>query len=513
MNRSLVSFLLGACALSTTYTAGRLIAPFYGFGPLLVSASLAVSFLALGAGFLLAAQRPGSRSPGDAHRPGTGAAALLVAAAWTILVPWLRVAALATFERFGLRAAAILGTVLFAGVPLAALGFGMGGSARPSVATDADRSGGAAIAAALFGAAIAAPVVVWLSVPLLGVSRTLFVVGAVEAIAAWLARSGARAGATAVPAVALLAISALSAGRFPAIARDAAHGLVEAREGPMLQYRVLDREDGRFLLADGGIESLVSAETRDALLRPAAALQVLDLFFAQPESALVLGLRGGAVAKQFARAGWKVRVVEPDPLAVRVASDHLSFHASEVRLAVEDVRAFCRRDTSHYPVVILDAFGASAIPFHLITREALATVAGRVAGDGTLALVLVTRGWNDPVICTLAAELHELFRSVLALPTGEPPDALGSVVMLASNRRLDLPDERLPQPTDFLINPDEHWAVVQMNHAWFNRFEPPVRGAVILTDDRNPIDLWSDPVQNAARAELHRSFADAPTSW
>ncbi|HUK63388.1 MAG TPA: hypothetical protein VLV15_08645, partial [Dongiaceae bacterium] len=64
-----------------------------------------------------------------------------------------------------------------------------------------------------------------------------------------------------------------------------------------------------------------------------------------------------------------------------------------------------------------------------------------------------------------------------------------------------------------LINPEEHWAVVQMNHAWFNRFVPRTEGAVTITDDRNPIDLWSDPVQRAARAELHASFARGPRSW
>jgi hypothetical protein len=116
------------------------------------------------------------------------------------------------------------------------------------------------------------------------------------------------------------------------------------------------------------------------------------------------------------------------------------------------------------------------------------------------------------VIATLAAELETRFRTVLALPTSEPPNAIGSVVLAASDRALDLPDERLPQPTDYFMNLEEHWAVVQMNHAWLNRFTPRTACAVILTDDRNPIDLWNDPVQRTARAELHRSFGKT-RSW
>jgi hypothetical protein len=163
--------------------------------------------------------------------------------------------------------------------------------------------------------------------------------------------------------------------------------------------------------------------------------------------------------------------------------------------------------------VIFDAYDRSAIPFHLITRECLASVANRVAEGGILALAVVTRGWNDPVVVSLAAMLRERFRHVIALPTSEPPDALGSIVLLASNRDLELPDERLPNPTDYFMDLEEHWRVMQMNHAWFNRFEPRTRGAVILTDDKNPIDLWSDPVERAARAELHQSFASGPHSW
>jgi spermidine synthase len=219
------------------------------------------------------------------------------------------------------------------------------------------------------------------------------------------------------------------------------------------------------------------------------------------------------VAKQFAREGWRVRVVEPDPMAARVATELLSFHATEVRLTIADARRFCRTTSGRYAAVIFDAFDRGSIPPHLITRECLASVADRVAPNGVLALAIVTRGWNDPVIVSLAAMLGERFHSVFALPTSEPPNALGSIVLLASNGSLDLPDERLPQPTDFLMNPDEHWAVVQMNHAWFNRFAPLTRGAVILTDDRNPIDVWSDPVQHAARVDLHRSFATPPKSW
>jgi hypothetical protein len=196
-----------------------------------------------------------------------------------------------------------------------------------------------------------------------------------------------------------------------------------------------------------------------------------------------------------------------------MAVKHLSFNTGEIPVTVEDVRRFCRRSTSHYPFVVLDAFGASAIPVHLITRESFQTIADRVSADGILAIVIAVPSWDDPLLGSIAAMLDRRFQTVLALPTSEPPTTLGSIVLLASNRKLEIPEERLPQPADYLISPEDHWAVVQMNHAWLNRFEPRTSGAVVLTDDWNPIDLWSDPVQRAARSELHQSFASGVRSW
>ena len=225
----------------------------------------------------------------------------------------------------------------------------------------------------------------------------------------------------------------------------------------------------------------------------------------------MLGLRGGALAKRFARGGWRVRVVEPDPLAVDVAAKHLFFQPTEVPVLVSDLRAGLRRESGRYPVVIVDAFDRGNLPPHLVTREFFAAVGSRLRPDGIVALSVLTTGWTDPVVGALAATLRQSFRTVLALPTSEPPNTLGSIVLLATNRDLSLPDERLPQPTDFLMNLEEHWKVVQMNHAWFNRYEPAA--ATPLTDDRNPADRWGDRIQHASRVELHQTFGRRWASW
>jgi hypothetical protein len=182
-------------------------------------------------------------------------------------------------------------------------------------------------------------------------------------------------------------------------------------------------------------------------------------------------------------------------------------------VTVEDLRVACRREHDRFPVVIVDAFAGGPMPYTLVTREFFAQVKQRLKPGGILGLAIASVGWTDPLVASLAATLRTSFHTVLALPTSEPPNTLGSIVLIASDRPLDLPDERLPQPTEFFMNLEEHWSVVQMNHAWFNRYEPEAAGAVVLTDDRAPIDGWTDRIQHASRLEVHEIFRKSGVGW
>jgi hypothetical protein len=65
---------------------------------------------------------------------------------------------------------------------------------------------------------------------------------------------------------------------------------------------------------------------------------------------------------------------------------------------------------------------------------------------------------------------------------------------------------------DFLHDDYLHFLSVQMNHAWDNRFEP-APGGLVLTDDRNPVDIWSERINLAARKELHALWKVPGSSW
>ena len=78
-------------------------------------------------------------------------------------------------------------------------------------------------------------------------------------------------------------------------------------------------------------------------------------------------------------------------------------------------------------------------------------------------------------------------------------------MLLAANRELELIEE-LPPTRDRFSN------AYPKNHAWDNRFEPELSGVSVLTDDLNPVDIWAERINLAARKNLHAYFEHG-SSW
>lgn len=143
----------------------------------------------------------------------------------------------------------------------------------------------------------------------------------------------------------------------------------------------------------------------------------------------------------------------------------------------------------------------------------------RVAASASMARTLsafllgaCALGWGDPLVNALATTLRTSFAHVVALPTSEPQNALGTVLLVASAQPLPLGDEQLPDPTTFFQNPDALWVVQQQLHAWLNRYEP-APGPRAITDDRSMVEVWADRVNHVARIELHTFFGPHGGSW
>ena len=153
------------------------------------------------------------------------------------------------------------------------------------------------------------------------------------------------------------------------------------------------------------------------------------------------------------------------------------------------------------------------MPFHLASTEFFAQMKSRMTNDGMVAVNVYDTSWDGPIVKAISVTLAVHFGEVQVLPTQEPPNTLGNLVVVAGDRPLTLADDALPRPEENLEDPYAHWLAVQMNHAWDNRFHPETTGAPVLTDDRNPIELWYGAVHVASRADLIAVFGDDALLW
>jgi spermidine synthase len=140
-------------------------------------------------------------------------------------------------------------------------------------------------------------------------------------------------------------------------------------------------------------------------------------------TALLLGLGPGLLAKEMAARGLSVTVAELEPKVASAAQAWFGLPAS-VRVVPGDARAFLRRDSGCYDLIVLDAYAGESAPWYLATAEALAQIKQRLAPGGRLLVNTVTTARADsPGLLRLEAELTRSFpevRVMLAQEKGEP---------------------------------------------------------------------------------------------
>jgi spermidine synthase len=170
-------------------------------------------------------------------------------------------------------------------------------------------------------------------------------------------------------------------------------------------------------------------------------------FAAKPDAkrVLVLGLGGGAVTKRVLHDFPDVHVdsVEIDPVVVDVARRYFGLPDDpRSRVFVQDARRFVQTSKDTYDIVVIDAYYADALPFHLTTEEFYREVKARLAPDGVVAM---------NVISAIEGDESKLFRSIyrtsgavwsglwvfrVNLGDGAPATAKSNLALLATDAPL-----------------------------------------------------------------------------
>lgn len=509
----LVVSISGAAVLALEILGTRILGPFYGVSIFLWSALITVTLAALSIGYFI-----GGRWADQAAKVDRLGLLLAGSGIWVILIPWLSKPILLLIEPMGLRLSVLVAAIILFFPPLTLLGMisPYAIKIKTTQLSEVGRSAGNLYAISTLASVIAALATGFWLIPNFGVQRLTLVIGMVLLMSAVLLmiwnRKSKLVSIGAMVVFALL--TGLSWKTFGEKSQPE-QGLVGIEQSPYGEIRVVDQDQIRYLLIDGAIHSIVKPtlfwEPQHGYV---VVMDINQHFFDRTGSMLLIGLGGGSIANSYSMAGWKVEAVEIDPVVTRVATKFFGFRSEDCQVFHADGREFLRSHHDRYDLVIMDAFGSGSIPFHLITRQCFELIRDHLQPNGVFAMNVQSIGWESKLVKAVAATLKSLFSEVMALPLHEPPNALGNVILIAANRILEFPDEYLGRPADYVdVDPYEHWKVVQRNHAWDNRFVPETTGAQILTDDRNPLDIWSEEINFRERKELHRFFGELGVSW
>ncbi|MFG1920754.1 fused MFS/spermidine synthase [Cryptosporangium sp. NPDC048952] len=256
------------------------------------------------------------------------------------------------------------------------------------------------------------------------------------------------------------------------------------------------RPDGRVLQLDTLRHSYVDLKDPTHLefeyLRVIAA--ATDVFRAQgaPVKALHLG-GGGLTLPRYLKAvrpGSDSLVYEIDAGVLKIDREQLGLREGDgIRTRVEDARVgLADQRADSYDLVVGDAFGGVAVPWHLTTRQVVAQVDRTLTPTGMYAVNLIDHG-SLLFVKAEVATIADVFPHVaLVAETAAFSGDGGNLVVLASAS---------PLPLDALKSALATKAPA-MNVISGNDLTGFVREAKVLTDDFAPVDQLVTPYRSAA---------------
>jgi spermidine synthase len=209
----------------------------------------------------------------------------------------------------------------------------------------------------------------------------------------------------------------------------------------------------------------------------------------QPIAALHIGGGGFSLPRYLAavRPGSFSRVLELDPTLVRIARTELGLRTgSDLQVRIGDARLHLADEPAHrYDLVIGDAFGGQAVPWHLTTTEFIGEIKRTLQPGGVYAINLI----DNPPLGFARAELATL-RAVFDYVTLIAPSqqvhgaAGGNFILVGSDEPLDV---EAIQRRNATRGDDD---LVIWRDADLDAF---IDGAPILTDDYAPVDQLLTP--------------------
>ena len=140
----------------------------------------------------------------------------------------------------------------------------------------------------------------------------------------------------------------------------------------------------------------------------------------------------------YGQLGDRFRFYEIDPNVVQIARSYFSYLAdcpAKVDIKIGDARLSMESEAPQgYDVLVLDAFNTTAMPVHLLTREAFEVYLKHLNPDGVIAVNVSSRHFDlFPVVTALARAVRHESGAVSARHKGGGLDAHSEWILMTGN--------------------------------------------------------------------------------
>ena len=503
----LTAALCGALIMVIEILGSRIIGPFYGVSLYVWTSLIAVTMIALAAGYAV-----GGRIADKYPTPSVLYGLIAGAGAFTLIIPFIQSEVLVACQPMGLRMGAFISATILFGPPLALLGcvspYVVRLAARET--KNLGRTVGSFYALSTLGSVGGTVATGFWLIGILGISSIMKLTGgALISIAIVYFVVFGRKKTAIAPAI-LLALVALPvdqivrAGVMPDGTKITVQHMEESFYG---RIQVLDFSYKEHLLRELMIDGMVQGGTDPrsglAAYETVVLMERLPLLLTKsPERALVIGLGPGTMPIFYEKNGVTTDVVDIDPAVIETARKWFDFNISG-NVYIEDARQVVSTLSKPYDIIILDIFNGDVQPAHVMSLEALKDIKRILKPGGVLTINIVgalkgrTR-MTESVVKTLDAagfnqiDLYPMFEMI-----DTEDDLWGNIVLTAyegSKRHIDL--TRLQDwPVNIMANNAMTFIQTPI------RIEPTVQ-AIILSDDYAPLDVEDAWMREAVRLSI-----------
>jgi spermidine synthase len=268
------------------------------------------------------------------------------------------------------------------------------------------------------------------------------------------------------------------------------------------RIRVEEDEEARYMYFDRTLQSAMNLKDPTELrLIYSRYTSLAFAFRPDAKNILIIGLGGGSIPKRLQKTfpSLQIDVVEIDPEVVRIARDQFSVRESKnLRLHTQDGRLFLTRTQNQYDIILLDAYYADAMPFHLATKEFFELAQRKLTPNGVIVanLISAVTGPSGKIARSFAKTERQIFPQVYLFAARRADnvslETVQNIIVIGTKdkHRLDIKDiVKRASSLDKSLFPDP---IQDLSVAYYdgpaNDQDVPV-----LTDDYAPTDNLLHP--------------------